>query len=475
MNPADPTDPVAQALAEFVHRLRIEEVPGDVSLRARHLMLDAVGCAMAARREPFAARFWSTARALSAGTTGNAGVIGHAERLPLRDATLLNGVLMHGLDYDDTHIAGVIHLTVSVLPALLSLASQRDLPGGDVLVAYIAGVEAGARLAMAVKGGFHRQGFHPTGVVGAFAAALAVGRLLNLDPRQLVQAQGAALSMAAGSLQFIEDGAWTKRLHAGWAAQVGITAAMLASEGVVAPVAPYTGRYGLFHSYLDESARGDVDLALATLQLGGAGVEPLWQLPQIAVKPFAMCHFVHAATDAAIELHRTGLDTAEIRDIEVLVPQASIQLVCEPADRKRRPQNDYDAKFSLPYAVASGLLRGKLGLKELEPTAFLSDEVQTLMDRVRYSVDSESTFPRHYSGEVRVTLADGSRTRHREAVNRGHPDRPLTNAEVREKFIDNATLHFVAPRARAIEAAVLELDGPNSTRRLEDVLAVDPD
>ncbi len=475
MSVADAADPVAQALAGFVHRLRLEDVPDDVSLRARHLMLDAIGCALAARREPFVANFWSAARALSAGTSGNAAVIGHAERLPLRDAVLLNGVLMHGLDYDDTHIAGVIHLTVAVLPALLNLASQRDLPGRDVLVAYIAGVEAGARLAMAARGGFHRQGFHPTGVIGAFAAAWAVGRLLKLDPRQLVQAQGAALSMAAGSLQFIEDGAWTKRLHAGWAAQAGITAAMLAAQGVVAPVAPYTGRYGLFHAYLDDAGRGAVDLSLATLQLGGAGVAPVWQLPQIAVKPFAMCHFVHAATDAAIELHRTGLEPAQIRDVEVLVPHAAVALVCEPAARKRRPQNDYDAKFSLPYAVACGLLRGRLGLKELEPQAFASEEVQALMDRVRYSVDPESTFPRHYSGEVRVTLADGSQVRHREAVNRGHADRPLTNEEVGAKFTDNATLHFAAPRVRAIERAVLGLDSLDSARRLEELLGVEPD
>ena len=312
-------------------------------------------------------------------------------------------------------------------------------------------------------------------LIGAFAAAWAVGRLLKLDPRQLVQAQGAALSLAAGSLQFIEDGAWTKRLHAGWAAQAGLTAAMLAAEGVVAPAAPYTGRYGLFRAYLDEAGRSAVDLSLATLQLGDTGVDPVWQLPQIAIKPFAMCHFVHAATDAAIHLHRAGVDAAAIRDVEVLVPLAAVPLVCEPAARKRRPQNDYDAKFSLPYAVASGLLHGKLGLQELEPAAFLGDDVHALMERVRYVVDPASTFPRHYSGEVRVTLGDGTRASHREAVNRGHPDRPLTNAEVGAKFIDNATLHFAASHASAVRSTVLELDALESMKALEELLVVEPD
>lgn len=390
----NPPDPIAEGLARIVHGLGIQDIPPEVSLRARHLMLDAIGCALAARHEAFAGRFWVAARALTLGSEGQSGVVGHAQRLPLRDAAVLNGALMHGLDYDDTHTGGIIHLTVSVLPALLGLASQRGCSGAELLVAYVAGVEAGARLAMVARGGFHTQGFHPTGLVGAFAAALAAGRLMGLNESQLVQAQGAALSMASGSLQFIEDGAWTKRLHPGWAAQVGITAATLAAAGVVSPAAPYTGRYGLYHAYLDEAGRSGIDCTLATgaLSVQGAGG---WELMQIAVKPFAMCHFVHAAADAAIALHRQGIAAADIRDVEVLVPQAAVPLVCEPAERKRQPQTDYDAKFSLPYAVASGLLCGRLGLKELEPAAYADAQAQALMARVRYAVDPDSGFPLH--------------------------------------------------------------------------------
>jgi 2-methylcitrate dehydratase PrpD len=467
-------DPVAQGLARLVHRLRADAVPPEVGLRARHLMLDAIGCAMAALKEEFAGRFWAAARTLARDAAGTSGVIGHGQRLPMRDAAMLNGVLMHGLDYDDTHIAGVVHLTVSVLPALLNLAGSRNAPGADLLTAYVAGVEAGARIAMAARGGFHAQGFHPTGVVGTFAAALATGRLMGLDEAALVHAQGAALSMAGGSLQFIEDGAWTKRLHAGWAAQAGITAATLAAAGVVAPQAPYTGRYGLFASYLDQTGHDQVDLSLATAGMHQDGRVLQWELMNIAVKPFAMCHFVHAATDAAIALHQLGVPAARIRDVEVLVPQAAVPLVCEPADRKRRPGNEYDAKFSLPYAVASGLLRGRLGLEELKPSAYLCGEAQALMDRIRYSVDAHSSFPRHYTGEVRVTLDDGTQHRHREVVNRGHPDRPLSNSEVERKFMDNATLHFSREHARAVSEAVLNLDRLAGTRELEEILARAP-
>jgi 2-methylcitrate dehydratase PrpD len=280
--------------------------------------------------------------------------------------------------------------------------------------------------------------------------------------------------MASGSLQFLEDGSWTKRLHAGWAAQAGLSAAMLAAAGVVAPNAPHTGRHGLFSLFLGAEGRATVDIGLATHDLPGACAAPVWEVHGIAVKPYAMCHFVHAATDAAIALHDQGIALDAVHDIEVLVPQAAVPLVCEPQARKRRPSNDYEAKFSLPYAVVCGLLRGRLDLQDLQPAAYQSADVQALMDRVRYSVDPDATFPRHYSGELRVTLADGTRMRHREAVNRGHAERPLSNAEVQRKFSANAALHFHRGWADSLMAQVLELQDLPQVRVLEDKLAQEP-
>ncbi len=471
-------DPIAPTLAGFTAHLRADDIPAEVSLRARHLMLDAIGCAMASRREDFALKFSASVHALAGDTTAMAAslrrVVGFGDGLPLRDAAMLNAILMHGLDYDDTHMAGVVHLTVSILPTVLAIASQRGASGSDMLTAYIAGVEAGARIATAARGGFHTQGFHPTGLVGAFASSLAAGRLMGLDAAQLVHAQGAALSMASGSLQFIEDGAWTKRIHPGWAAQAGISAATFAQHGIVAPQAPYTGRYGLYASHLGTASASKTDFASATAGLDTEGGISDWELPKIAIKPFAMCHFVHAATDAAITLHGQGIDIGAIEAIEVLVPGAAVELVCEPADRKRRPQNEYDAKFSLPYAVVSGLMRGRLGLKELQPAAYLDETARALMDKVRYRVDPDSTFPKHYSGEVRVTLQDGSERRQREAVNRGHADRPVTNADVCVKFMENATLHFSRSHAEAVCDQVLALHYLKNAAVLERLLAQEP-
>jgi 2-methylcitrate dehydratase PrpD len=129
-----------------------------------------------------------------------------------------------------------------------------------------------------------------------------------------------------------------------------------------------------------------------------------------------------------------------------------------PKARSRRPKSDYDAKFSVPYAVASGLTRGKLGLAEFLPEAYTEPRIEQLMDKVEYGVDTASTFPRHYTGEVEVTLDDGRKLRHREAINRGNPERPLTNAEIEAKFFENASVTLAEDGARRIRDAVLDLE-----------------
>jgi 2-methylcitrate dehydratase PrpD len=254
---------ISRCLAQFAAALRYDAIPPTVRERAKRLMLDAIGCGLAAKRFGFAQASLRAIREL--GGAGPRAVLGHRDRLPLRDAVLANGILMHGLDYDDTHTEGVVHLTVAVLPALLGLGAERGRSGRDMLTAYVAGMEAGARIASVAKGGFHQAGFHPTGVVGAFAAAITAGKLEGLEVPELMNSQGAALSLASGSLEFLEDGSWTKRLHAGWAGVAGITAAALARGGFVAPQAAYEGRFGLFRLFLKHPPE---ELERATASLG---------------------------------------------------------------------------------------------------------------------------------------------------------------------------------------------------------------
>jgi 2-methylcitrate dehydratase PrpD len=374
-------------------------------------------------------------------------------------------MLMHGLDYDDTHAAGVVHLTVSTLPAGLAAGAQHGASGAGLLTAYIAGVEAGARLAAAAKGAFHQVGFHPTGLIGTFASTLVAGRLMRLTGAQLAGAQGIALSLASGNLQFLEDGAWTKRIHPGWAAACGLTAAAMAADDIPAPLEAYEGRFGLYRSHLPPAALAQCDMSIAS-----AGLGRVWEIENVAVKPFPACHFVHACADAAIALHRAGVDPARVRGIRARIPEGVIKAVCEPVAAKRRPKSDYDAKFSIPYAVASGLARGRLGLAELEPAALTEPRIERLMDKVDYEIDASFEFPRYYGGEVIVALDDGRTLRERVAVNRGNPERPLTNDEIEAKFFENCSLTLPEDAARRIRDVVLTLDALSSVVELEEVL-----
>lgn len=442
---------IADALAGFAAVLRPNDIPEAVRERARHLILDAVGIAHASTHYDFAHRSLSAAQELSGGG-GTTPVIALAARLAPRDAMLMNGLLIHGLDYDDTHAAGVIHATASTFPCALGTAALAGADGEALLAAYVAGMEVGARLASVAKGGFHQVGFHPTGLVGAFACTLVAGRLLGLNAAQLASAQGIALSMGSGSLEFLQDGAWTKRMHPGWAAGAGLTAATMARHGFVGPKQAYEGRFGLFNSHLGPLAR-DGDLGLAT-----AGLGEVWELAKVNVKPLPACHFTHACADAAALLReRHGLRPQQIRSVRALVPAEVVKTVCEPVATKKRPQNSYDAQFSIPYIVATALVRGRFGLAELDESALRDEATLALAAKVEYQVDPDSPFPKYYSGEVIVTLDDGRELRHREHVNRGGEERPITNAEVARKFDENMALVASPARAAQVRERVLAI------------------
>jgi len=454
---------IAQHLARFMATLTRDRIPGRVTALARHLILDAIGVAFASGRFDFAHRTLAAMRGLSEG--GEAAVIGFPDRLPFRDAAIVNGVLIHGLDFDDTHLGAVLHPTTSLVPVILALGAKQKISGADALTAYIGGVEAVARLGAVARGGFHQVGFHPTGLIGAFACALTAGKLMGLNEAQLATAQGITLSMASGTLEFLEDGAWNKRLHPGWAAMSGMTAAALAQQGFVGARNVYEGRFGLYASHLQARFERD-DLTLATADLGER-----WELMNVAVKPFPACHFTHAFADAAIALRDTArLDPSAVREIRALVPAEVITTVCEPAASKRRPANAYDAQFSIPYVVASALRHGRFGLADLTDQAIADPGTLALAELVTYEIDPQSGFPRYFSGELVATTHDGRVLRHREAQNRGCSDRPLSDADILAKFHENCRGTVAEADSDRHAERILSLDKAADMRRFADAL-----
>jgi 2-methylcitrate dehydratase PrpD len=441
---------VSRTLADFAARLHLADVPAAVSERARYLALDALGIALASSRSDFARIALAGMQAI--GDRGDNEVIGMGAPLPLRDAILMNGLLVHGLDYDDTYLPGSIHLCATSVPAAFGMAAHRHASGRELLAALIVGLEAGARISQAGRGNIHKAGFHPTSVCGAFSSSLVAGRLLGLTPDQLVLAQGIALATASGTVQPMQDGTWTKRFHPGWAAASGVVSAHMAQAGYTGPSVAYEGRFGFYNVFLGALA-AEAEPALVGAQLGER-----WEFPTASIKLYPACHHIHAFVNAAREIREQLGGAVRVEDVEsvhALVAGVAVPLVCEPAAEKFAPASSYIAQFSLQFGIACGLLRGGFGLGELEPAVRADEALVALARKVTYEVDPESGFPKSRTGEVIVRLRDGRVLRVRNAI---LPEEPASNEEIVAKFMENARLAVAPVRARELCDLVLGLE-----------------
>lgn len=418
----------SESLAAFATALRFEALPQAVVDKITLHTLDLLGVALAAVPTDFGGAVLRAVRALSEG--GTATVVGSREPLPPPWAALVNGTLGHGLDYDDTHSTSVVHVSTSVVPAALAVAEACGADGQRTITALAAAMEANIRIGLAAPGAFHDRGFHPTGICGAYAATVAAGVLYGLSAAQLADALGLAGSQASGTFEFLTDGSWSKRLHPGWAAHSGIVAARLAAEGFRGPRATFEGRFGLFPTHVGD---GSWDATRVTADLGRR-----WELLDISLKPYPCCHMTHAFVDCAARARADGIGAAHIEALTCFIHPREMPVVCEPLAAKQDPQTEYDAKFSLPYCVASMLVRGHADIDDFAPGAVRDPAVLAVAQRVTHAPDPDSDYPAHFPGTMRITLRDGRRLDYHEPLNRGCPERPLERGAVEDKFRRNA-------------------------------------
>jgi len=455
------TAPLSRAIAERVVALERGAVPQDVWQYLKLCLADAVGIAFASRHYEFSRKSLDALGVL--GSAGSATIIGQPEPVALRDAALMNGLLIHGLDYDDTHLASVIHCSASAFPAALALAEQRKLTGEELLLATLIAIEVDALLGTQAGGVFQQVGFHPTGVVGIFGATVAATRLIGGDVDALLRAQGVALSLCSGSMAFLDDGSWTKRLHPGWAASAALQAAALGASGFEGPGEAYGGRFGFYALYAPGTS---VETEVVSSQLFQE-----WGLRTVAIKPYPICHFNHAPVDAALALRQEhGLTPDAIESATILLDQRQFGVVVDPIEAKRVPQNEYDAKFSAPYAVATALCKGRFSLAELEDAARLDEDVLMLAQRVSCAHDERSRYPDAFSGGLKLRLRDGTELEHFESINRGAEGQLLSIEQVQEKFLENCALTIPAAAAKQLWSAILGLDEMNDVTELMSLL-----
>jgi 2-methylcitrate dehydratase PrpD len=446
---------VARRLADFTAALRFGDLPPDVIASACLRTLDTIGIALAAAVGETAP---SILGALDGwGAAGECVVIGAKRTTAMPLAILANGALAHSLDFDDTHAASITHASAVVVPVALAVGESAGVDGRLLITAMVAGYEAITRLGMAAPGAFHERGWHATGVCGPFAAALVAGRIEGLDTDRLTAALGIAGSFASGLLEYLADGSWVKRVHAGWAGHAGAVATALARGGFTGPASVLDGRFGFYRTFLD----AEPDLT------GFATLGEVWETPGIGFKPYPCCHYNHAYLDCVLQLRRAhALTPDEVESVECRVPSGQVPIVCEPRASKLRPRSTYDAQFSLPYSVASALLDGHVGLDTYTPERLDEPRRLALAQRVGHVVDPDSTFPRGFPGWVRVRLRDGRLLEARTPDGRGGLTCPLPPEAIIDKFRHNAERAVPAAHVARIEQMVLSLDALADVREL---------
>ena len=417
-------------LADFALGLQIDQVPADLVRKAKGHMLDALGIALASSGFDFAGPVLEGARKLGQGNDSHA--IGTGAKLPPAGAALVNGTLIHGLDFDDTHIGAIYHATAPALAAALAAGEAAGSTGREFITSFIVGLEIGCRLARAAEGGFHDRGFHPTALCGTFAAAFTAGRLMGADRRAMISAAGLCGSMSAGLLELNDS--WLKRMHPGWAAHGGIAAVGLGMSGFRGPPTMLDGGHGFYHAHLGKIPVGDASPA--------NGIGRTWLIEGIGLKPYPCCHFTHGFVDCALEL-RSKVSIEDIESIECPLHKRLMHMVSGPT----RPTEPYAAMFSVPYIVALALVTGEVDLAAFHDRGVNDLAVLAISDRTSCSEDFLSDFPVHFPGEVRITLKNGEVVSHRVATSFGTPERPLSEADIEAKFMANAT------RVMSIDAA----------------------
>lgn len=422
--------------------------------RAAALLSDTIGCMLHGAHQPWARA--AVRHALRTGGDGPCLVVGDDRGTSAAMAAFANGVAAHAFELDDVHEEAISHPGAVVVPTVLATAQELGSTGRAVLDAIVVGYEAMGRVGIAVGPAAHvRAGFHPTGQSGVFGAAAAVATLLGLDAAGLSNAFGLAASFASGTTEFTQTGGMSKRLHAGRAADGGLTAAWLATDGVEGPAGGLDGRFGFCRIFTTKPR-----IELLTADLGQR-----WMIDEITVKPYAACSDIHPLIDAALELRAAGIDPDAIEHIEADVPS------------KAAEQNAMDgttsvmaAQYSGPFNIAAAFLADPTDPATYGPERITDPRITALQARVaplRPSSEFDGTYAWRVSGRLRVIMTNGTTVERTVSGQRGSMHQPLTDADLRAKLRRLTDDHIAH---RALEPALAALPAAPDLTDLETAL-----
>lgn len=435
----------ARRLARALASIGFDDIPRHIREKAQLHIRDAIGVGMAAAASTAGKPY--RAYAAKSASSGRATVLCGGERRDAADAALINGGLVHSLEYDDTHTASIVHGSAVAMPVALALAEERGLHGPELIRLFVLGYEGLIRIGLAAPGAFQSRGVQVTSAGGAVVAAAMAAVAGGLDEDAAVNAVGIALSMASGSMEFLSNGSSVKSMNPGWAAHAGICAARLAAAGLTGPETSLEGRFGLTAMFADSQGLAEsIDFA----SLGTS-----WHLGDVAMKFQPACHYLHAFIECASEIRRSGIGAEDMARLTCLVPAGAAGVVCEPWPAKQHPPSGHAMRWSLPGVVAAEILSGvSFDTFEIAPPRELLD----LTRKMEWMPLETTAFPSRYDAAIDVRFRDGRTRRFSVDDAYGNASRPASLADIEAKFLQNAGRLVGATRAAELLIALGRLE-----------------
>ncbi len=419
---------LSNALGEFIADARYEDLTPAAIEMSKRCLLDAIGVSLGASGLGEGCRAFIDL-ALAQGGQPLCTLLGEQRKVPPEAAALANGALAHALDYEDSHDGALVHPNAPVVPAALAIAEAvGPVSGRDLIAAIAIGCDVSVRMALCLRVSLAEFGWYPPPVLAAFGATAAAARLLKLDRRQVVDALSLLQCQSTCSNEIIHSPSSVIRaVRDAFAARAGVTSALLAQRGITGFDAPLEGRAGFFASF----ARGQYDPDVLTDGLGRR-----FEIENISFKPWPSCRGTHAAIEAALNYRRVhGPRTKDIDRI-VIHGGRMLTMLAEPIESKRRPATAIDAKFSLPFTVATALVRGRVGLQSFLPGALVDDDVLQLAARIEVRSDAPGSTA--IGARLELLRYDGTTVNETVMNPRGSLENPLSLDDLMDKFIECA-------------------------------------
>ena len=442
---------MTQELAKYCHGLKFRRLSEEVIDRAKYFFLDFIGVACRGSQEDSSQSMYRFIREMGHRQQGGV-IIGTKDRAFHFYSALANGTSAHAIEMDDVNNEASLHPGVVVFPAALATSERVDGDGKKFIEAVVLGYEVMIRLGRALgPENSYKRGFHPTGICGSFGSSIVVSKIMGLKPEGMTSAMGIAGSQAAGSMEYLAQGAWTKRFHPGWAALSGMVAAQLAQKGFRGPSSIIEGRDGFLHSYSDGADQSKV--------LEGIGTQ--YEILRTSIKPHACCRYMQPPIDAVLKIVRENdLPAEKVEKVRVGILRAGARLIAEPLEEKYTPQSIVDAQFSMPFGAAVAILYRRAGLDEFDLSKIRSKEVKRMMRRVECVTDPdlEKTFPKQWCATAEIFTKDGKRYFTKVEYCKGDSENPLSWDELIKKFHDLTSRFWTRDRRSKIVDQVKDFE-----------------